>query len=160
MSSVDEEQDKKPDKMSLSHLLIEPSPLAEHAAAEPVIPTRVTRAGKRPWTDEEDRSLRRLVEQLGHGLWAAIAAQIPGRSGKQVRERWLNHLSPHVTKRPWSEEEDRLILDSHRQIGNSWSRIARLLQGRSDNSVKNRFYTTLRRRVSGGIGKRRKRVWE
>lgn len=103
---------------------------------------------KRPWTEQEDNLLRSLVDRLGQGLWAAIAAQIPGRSGKQVRERWLNHLSPTVTKRPWSVEEDKIILDSHRRMGNCWSRIAKLLQGRSDNSVKNRFYTTLRRRIS------------
>lgn len=103
---------------------------------------------KRPWTEQEDSLLRSLVEQLGQGLWAAIAAQIPGRSGKQVRERWLNHLSPNVTKRPWSIEEDEIIIESHKRFGNCWSRIAKLLDGRSDNSVKNRFYTTLRRRIS------------
>eukprot|EP00737_Agarophyton_chilense_P004759 gb/GEZJ01006296.1/.p1 GENE.gb/GEZJ01006296.1/~~gb/GEZJ01006296.1/.p1 ORF type:complete len:364 (+),score=44.05 gb/GEZJ01006296.1/:130-1221(+) len=102
---------------------------------------------KRPWTEQEDRLLRALVKQLGQGLWASIAAQIPGRSGKQVRERWLNHLSPNVTKRPWSNEEDEIIMENHRKLGNCWSRIAKLLEGRSDNSVKNRFYTTLKRRI-------------
>ena len=103
---------------------------------------------KKPWTEHEDSLLRSLVEQLGQGLWAAIAAQIPGRTGKQVRERWLNHLSPHVTKHPWSAEEDAIIIESHRRFGNCWSRIAKMLHGRSDNSVKNRFYTTLRRRIA------------
>lgn len=102
---------------------------------------------KRPWTEAEDIQLRNLVSQIGQGLWAAIAAEIPGRSGKQVRERWLNHVSPHVTKRPWSSEEDAMILERHREFGNCWSKIAKLLKGRSDNSVKNRFYTTLKRRL-------------
>ncbi len=102
---------------------------------------------KRPWTESEDLILRQLVSKLGTGLWAAMAQQIPGRTGKQVRERWLNHLSPGVTKRPWSVEEDNVIIENHKRIGNCWSRIAKLLQGRSDNSVKNRYYTTLRRRI-------------
>lgn len=103
---------------------------------------------KRPWMESEDIILRGLVKRLGVGLWAAMAQQIPGRTGKQVRERWLNHLSPSVTKRPWSMEEDNIIIDQHKKIGNCWSRISKLLQGRSDNSVKNRYYTTLRRRIS------------
>jgi hypothetical protein len=101
---------------------------------------------KRPWTLAEDDLLRELVSRMGIGMWASIAQHIPDRSGKQVRERWLNHLSPFVTKSPWSPEEDRLILETHVQYGNAWSKIARLLKGRSDNSVKNRFYTTLKRR--------------
>lgn len=102
---------------------------------------------KRPWTAAEDVLLRALVSQLGPGLWAAMAQRIAGRTGKQVRERWLNHLSPGVTKRPWSAAEDAAILGAHRRLGNCWSRIAKMLHGRSDNSVKNRFYTTLRRRL-------------
>lgn len=105
---------------------------------------------KRPWSEREDAQLRELVHSMGVGMWAAIAHHIPGRTGKQVRERWLNHLSPSVVKRPWSAEEDRIILQTHTQFGNAWSKIAKMLNGRSDNSVKNRYYTTLRRRYSPG----------
>lgn len=103
---------------------------------------------KRPWTEEEDNQLRALTQRHGVGLWATIAQSIPGRTGKQVRERWLNHLSPGVVKRPWSAEEDRIIINTHLRYGNAWSKIAKLLNGRSDNSVKNRFYTSLRRRIT------------
>lgn len=123
-------------------------PNSQRTVKSPYQPLVNEPKAKRPWTEQEDSFLRSLVDQLGQGLWAAIASQIPGRSGKQVRERWLNHLSPNVTKRPWSSEEDDIIIESHRRFGNCWSRIAKLLEGRSDNSVKNRFYTTLRRRIS------------
>lgn len=118
---------------------------ASKSQYQPLVPEP---KAKRPWTEQEDSLLRSLVDQLGQGLWAAIAAQIPGRSGKQVRERWLNHLSPNVVKGPWTTEEDDIIIESHRRFGNCWSRIAKMLDGRSDNSVKNRYYTTLRRRIS------------
>lgn len=127
------------------------SPSSESAATSNVsldVQSIVEPKAKRPWTEREDALLRQLVAKLGAGLWAAIAAQIPERTGKQVRERWLNHLSPGVTKRPWSTEEDHIIIESHRRLGNCWSRIAKFLNGRSDNSVKNRFYVTLRRRIS------------
>lgn len=98
---------------------------------------------KRPWTEREDAQLRDLTASLGVGLWAAIAEHIPGRTGKQVRERWLNHLSPTVVKRPWSPEEDQIIIAAHAEYGSSWSKICKLLDGRSENMCKNRFWTKL-----------------
>jgi Myb-like DNA-binding domain len=42
--------------------------------------------------------LRGLVEEHGSKKWSQIAMGLPGRSGKQCRERWLNHLDTRVTK--------------------------------------------------------------
>ncbi|CAM9688291.1 unnamed protein product, partial [Discosporangium mesarthrocarpum] len=33
-----------------------------------------------------------------------IATHFPGRSGKQCRERWLNHLDTRVKKSLWTSE--------------------------------------------------------
>ena len=56
---------------------------------------------------------------LGAKKWSQIAAQLPGRTGKQCRERWHNHLNPDINKsKKWTEEEDRIILESHLLIGN------------------------------------------
>lgn len=42
---------------------------------------------------EEHRLLEQLVKQFGTDRkWSIIASKIPGRTGKQCRERWLNHL--------------------------------------------------------------------
>lgn len=35
-----------------------------------------------------------------------IAQHIEGKTGKQVRERYINKLDPTIKKTPWTEEED------------------------------------------------------
>ena len=43
---------------------------------------------KGPWTPEEDAKVKALVKELGPKKWSIIASNLPGRIGKQCRERW------------------------------------------------------------------------
>ena len=69
---------------------------------------------KGPWTKEEDEIVMRMVEKCGPRNWSNIAKFLPGRIGKQCRERWHNHLNPFIKKERWSEEEDSIIVDAHK----------------------------------------------
>jgi hypothetical protein len=58
---------------------------------------------RRIWTAEEDEAIRVMVAKFGTKSWALIADNlqtefsISGRSGKQCRERWHNHLGKNHT---------------------------------------------------------------
>ena len=64
-----------------------------------------------------------------------------------LNHRWHNHLNPDVTKEPLTPEEETVIFQAQKNYGNKWADIAKLLKGRTDNVVKNYFYSTLRREL-------------
>ncbi|KAG6686544.1 hypothetical protein I3842_11G025400 [Carya illinoinensis] len=103
---------------------------------------------KGQWTTEEDRLLIELVQQYGVRKWSHIAQMLPGKMGKQCRERWHNHLRPDIKKDVWSEEEDKVLIHAHAEIGNKWAEIAKRSPGRTENSIKNHWNATKRRQYS------------
>ena len=109
--------------------------------------TKILKPGliKGPWTDEEDAILKNWVVQNGPNKWSNCAKIIPGRNCKQCRERWFNHVDPNVKKGGWSLEEDAIIFNFFQTFGAKWAFISKLIPGRTENSIKNRFYSSLRK---------------
>ncbi|CAA6655645.1 unnamed protein product [Spirodela intermedia] len=102
---------------------------------------------KGAWTKEEDECIIKLVNKYGAKKWATIANKMTGRIGKQCRERWHNHLNPAIKKCAWTTEEEIVLIRAHGMYGNKWAEIAKLLPGRADNSIKNHWNCSVKKKL-------------
>ncbi|OHT11668.1 hypothetical protein TRFO_03890 [Tritrichomonas foetus] len=103
---------------------------------------------KTKFTEEEDEIIRKFVEEYGAHTWTRISPLIPNRTPRQVRERWVNYLSPDISRDPWTQEEDDLIMKLVDKFGKRWSYISRSFNKRTDVSIKNRYILLNRRKNS------------
>lgn len=107
-----------------------------------------------PWTKEENELLDTLVKQKGKKAWQEISKELYKlnkqkiyRSSKQCREHYNNHLDPNVRRGTWNKQEDLELLRLAQQIGKKWSVIAKKLNGRTENAVKNRYHAIFRKEI-------------
>jgi hypothetical protein len=108
-------------------------------------------AKKGNWTLQEDELLFSWVKRFGPTKWTECSKEIKGRCGKQCRERWVNILNPEVKKGNWTEYEQDVIFNNLSTYNTSWSAMSHILPGRTENSIKNYFYSSVRRLRSNNL---------
>ncbi len=143
--------------------------------------TRYLKPGSRKgqWTEEEDAIVLRVIFSNGgfggtagsitaagvgqetggqsssFAQWADLAPQLPGRTGKQIRDRWVNYLNPAINHLPFSREDDLLLWQGHKEHGKRWVEISVKVfhSTRSENHIKNRWYSAaFKKFISKEIG--------
>lgn len=102
---------------------------------------------RNPFTVEEDAKLIDIMTNSKFISWEFVASQMPGRRVRQCRERWFNYLNPSIRTDPWTAEEDQHLLEKVNELGRSWSNICVTFDGRSENDVKNRWYSHIKYEV-------------
>lgn len=100
---------------------------------------------RRVFTISEDKTIIKCVSSSKfNNNWESVAKLLPWRTARQCRDRWTYYLSPSNNLSPFSIEEDLSIVQKVNEYGTKWALISKILPGRSDNSIKNRWYSKLR----------------
>lgn len=96
------------------------------------------------FTATEDQQLAALVQMYGEKNWNLIAHFMGNRNARQCRDRYTRYLSPDLNKKPWSPEEDALLISKFHEIGPKWVKMSKFFDNRTDYSLKNRWNVLLR----------------
>ncbi|OHT11897.1 hypothetical protein TRFO_18472 [Tritrichomonas foetus] len=99
---------------------------------------------RNPFTPEEDAQLIEIMTTKKFVNWEFVSSQMGNRSSRQCRERWINYLNPDIRVGPWTNNEDMLLIAKVNELGKFWAAISKFFNGRSENDVKNRWYSHVR----------------
>lgn len=97
------------------------------------------------WTEEEDTLLIAAVETYGTH-WFQVARTLPGRTDDQCAKRWRENLDPSISRKPWTEKDDELLMAIYEKIGKRWKDIASHFEGRPPVHCRNRVQSLVRAR--------------
>uniref|UniRef100_A0A1J3GJM4 Transcription factor MYB34 n=2 Tax=Noccaea caerulescens TaxID=107243 RepID=A0A1J3GJM4_NOCCA len=104
---------------------------------------------KGEWTAEEDQKLVAYINEYGICDWRSLPKRAGlQRCGKSCRLRWLNYLKPGIKRGKFTPQEEEDIIRFHAALGNRWAAIARQMQNRTDNDIKNHWNSCLKKRLS------------
>lgn len=94
---------------------------------------------KNKFNANEDKTILYFVNCLHISNWKIIAANLQGRSPRQVIERYRHYLKTGISMKPWSTEEDEILEKKVQEFGPHWCKIAEFLPGRTNVNIKNRW---------------------
>ncbi|XP_054990708.1 snRNA-activating protein complex subunit 4 isoform X2 [Sorex araneus] len=102
---------------------------------------------RREWTEEEDRMLTQLVQEMrvgSHVPYRRIVYYMEGRDSMQLIYRWTKSLDPRLRKGCWAPEEDAKLLQAVAKYGEQdWFKIREEVPGRSDAQCRDRYLRRL-----------------
>jgi hypothetical protein len=57
---------------------------------------------KKIWSSDEDETVLRMVARFGNN-WKLISSELKSKTGKQIRERYINKLDPKIKRQEWTQ---------------------------------------------------------
>jgi hypothetical protein len=57
----------------------------------------------------------------------------------------MHHLDPNLLKEKWTPEENKRLFELHSKFGSHWKEIASNFPRRTDNGIKNQFFSIIRK---------------
>lgn len=103
------------------------------------------------WTKEEDRKLTDAVKLFGNCNWQQVADILGDRTGQQCLHRWQKSLNPVIKRQRWNAEEDALLQRAvHLYGAGNWTKIQRLIPGRTDMQCRERWVNILQPSINRG----------
>ena len=63
--------------------------------------------------------------------------RVKGKSSAQCIYHWLTtpHINPRLSKEPWSDAEDNLLMSLFEKLGSRWKKFEMRLKGRSNKQI-------------------------
>ena len=104
---------------------------------------------RRVWNTERDVLLKYLVKKYGAN-WDRVAEEMnePSINSRMVRDRYNSKLSPQIKRSRFSLKEDQLIAYCYHSQGSNWRIIAKYLPGRTETVIRNRFYSSVKKKIN------------
>lgn len=135
--NISDGEEEKNDKKGINNLAANSKKISK----APSDHENKSQRNRRTWSEDEDRLLIALVSQHGFS-WTVISSKMKtGRTGKQIRDRYLNILDPRIKNNPWTVVEDQQLVQLYQTFGKKWKEISNHMDGRTEAMVKNRFYS-------------------
>jgi hypothetical protein len=95
------------------------------------------------WTEEEIKKLSILVQKYGNSNWTNCAKYLKGKSPKSCKDKWQQISDENDGT--WTNLDETYLLLSVNAYGTCWSKISKLFPTHLENSVKNKFYSILKK---------------
>jgi hypothetical protein len=99
------------------------------------------------WTKHEDELLLRGYQKYGK-RWAQIASTIPSRTSQQIKQRWSYVLNKKSKNGRWTTEENCRLKEGHQVFGKQWSKVCKMIPGRTSVQCRNRWKDVMDPKIS------------
>jgi len=106
---------------------------------------------KTDFLKEQDIQLQNLITTYGTKDWNLVSEALNSafphniKTPRQCFARWQELLEIESSKKVWTEQDELAMIIAHKRHKNRWADISEALKGRSNNTIKNKFYSVFRK---------------